>query len=251
MPDLARPIDAPVRAVRVDLWAASLDPSPDRLSGPAATLSPDERVRADRFVFPRDRLRFTAGRAFLRGVLGLYQREPPAALRFRYGAWGKPELGEGAGGIQFNLAHAEDLAVCAITTGTDVGVDVERVRPLADAEGVAARFFSARERAALFRLPRALRQRAFYDAWTRKEAFLKALGSGLARPLDSFDVTLGPGEPPRVRTVDDPTEAERFTLCALEPAPGFVAAVAVRARSCRLRSFQWSWTGEQPREVVA
>jgi 4'-phosphopantetheinyl transferase len=214
-------------------------------------LSPDERARAGRLVFPRDRHRFTAGRAFLRGVLALYQREPPAALRFRYGTYGKPELDVGEAEVRFNLAHADDLAVCAITTGGDVGVDVERLRPLADAEGVAAQFFSARERAALFALPRAFRQRAFFDAWTRKEAFLKALGSGLARPLDGFDVTLGPGEPPLLRTVENSTGAERFTLCALEPAPGFVAAVAVRARDCRLRTFQWSWAGEQPREVVA
>jgi 4'-phosphopantetheinyl transferase len=248
VPLVVTPVEAPgdgdVSPARgtVDLWSASLEPPALLASHLAGYLSSDERARADRFVFPRDRNHFVAGRAFLRLLLGQYLGTEPRALRFSYGPNGKPALADDRSDLRFNLAHSGALAVCALTRGSEVGVDVERLRPIRDAEGVAQSAFSPREVARLESLPEPARLRAFYEAWTRKEAFLKALGHGLARPLDSFDVTLGPGEPPRLlRTLGDPTEADRFSLHALEPEIGYVGAIAIPGHDWHVRHVRWRW----------
>ena len=226
----------------VDLWSASLEPPAPLRAHLEGYLSIDERERAARFVFPRDRNRFIAGRAFLRLLLAQYTATDAASLRFRYGPHGKPALADDRSEVAFNLAHTGSLAVCALARGRDLGVDVERVRPIPDADGIARSFFSPRETAELASLTEPARFRAFFDAWTRKEAFLKALGDGLARPLDSFDVTLKPGETPRLlRTLGDPEEADRFSLHSLEPEEGYVAAIALRGHGWQVRHARWRW----------
>jgi 4'-phosphopantetheinyl transferase len=224
------------------VWSASLEPPALLDAHLAGYLSPDERGRADRFVFPRDRDRFIAGRAFLRLLLAQYLGAEPRGLRFRYGSNGKPGLADEGGDLQFNLAHSGPLAVCALARGRELGVDLEQIRPIRDAEGVARSVFSPREMARFESLPETARQRAFYEAWTRKEAFLKALGDGLARPLDSFDVTFGPSEPPRLlQTLGDPDEARRFSLHALELEAGYVGAIAIPGDGWHLRHARWRW----------
>lgn len=226
----------------IDLWSASLEPPARLRAHLEGYLSVDERERAARFVFSRDRGRFVAGRAFLRLLLAQYLGTDAGSLRFRYGPHGKPFLADDRNGLAFNLAHTGDLAVCALARDVDVGVDVERVRQIPDADGVARSFFSRRETADLASVPQAARPRAFFDAWTRKEAFLKALGDGLARPLDSFDVTLKPGEAPRLlSTLGDPEEANRYSLHTLEPEEGYVAAIAVRGHGWEVRHARWRW----------
>jgi 4'-phosphopantetheinyl transferase len=237
----------------IDVWTARLDPPRPLRPHLAGYLSSDERERARRFVFPRDRDRFIAGRAFLRLLLAQYLGSDPGELVFRYGAHGKPGLAHDQGGLQFNLAHCGGLAVCALARGVDeLGVDVERVRPIADAADVARSSFSPGEVAELEAVPEPERLGAFFNAWTRKEAFLKALGDGLARPLDSFDVTLKPGDPPRlVRTAGDPEEAERFSLHALEPEVGYLAAVAARGHGWRVRQARWNWVEQnRPADTI-
>ena len=233
--------ESPARGT-VDVWTASLEPPAPLGTHLGGYLSPDEQERADRFVFPRDRNRFVAGRAFLRLLLGQYLGTEPRDLRFSYGPNGKPALADERNDLRFNLAHSGELAVCALARGCDLGVDLEYLRPIRDAESVARSAFSPREVARLESLPEPERLRAFYEAWTRKEAFLKALGHGLARPLDSFDVTLGPGEPPRLlRTLGDPTEADRFSLRAFEPEAGYVGAVAITGHDWQVRQVTWRW----------
>jgi 4'-phosphopantetheinyl transferase len=243
------PVEGEERAVgrgdrkgTVDVWSASLEPPTPLRAHLEGYLSFDERERAARFVFPRDRNRFVAGRAFLRLLLAQYLATDAAELRFRYGPHGKPALADDRSGLAFNLAHADRLAVCALSREGDLGVDVERVRPIPDAEVVARQVFSPRERAELASVPGSARLRAFFDAWTRKEAFLKALGDGLARRLDSFDVTLKPGDTPRLlRTLGDPEEAHRFSLLSLEPEEGYVAAIALRGDGWQVRHARWRW----------
>jgi 4'-phosphopantetheinyl transferase len=236
----------------VDVWSAWLDDEAALADDLAATLSQDERARAGRFAFLRDRRRFVAGRAFLRAVLGRYLGQPPAAVRLRHGAHGKPALADQTVDLHFNLAHSDDLAVCAVTMANEVGIDIERLRTLPDAGDVAGLFFAPGESAALASLPLAQRTRAFFETWTRKEAFLKALGSGLARPLDSFEVKVGPGQPARLlRTAGDPDEATRFSLSALDLAPDYVAALAVEARDVRVRCCWWTWADRRPDEAGA
>jgi 4'-phosphopantetheinyl transferase len=206
----------------------------------AALLSADERARSQRFRFARDRRRFIVGRGTLRLILGRYLGAQPARLSFRYGPHGKPAL-EGDSALRFNLSHSQGLALYALAMEHEVGVDMERIQPLPDLEDIARSCFAEGEIAALWALPEAQRLHAFFACWTRKEAFIKAIGDGLSFPLDRFDVSLVPGAPARLLRVEgDPGEASRWTLAALHPAPGYAAALAVRMQGMRPRCFSLS-----------
>lgn len=208
----------------VDVWWAPLEPPAPAASLLRAYLSPEEHRRAGRFVHERDRGRFVAGRAFLRLLLGRSLGEDPRALLFGYGPNGKPALEGPPRGLAFNLAHSDTLAVCGLARGHDaLGVDVERVRPMADTEGVARVAFPPGEVARLVSLPEPQRLRGFYEAWTRNEALLKALGWGLGRPFD------------------DPAEGERLSLHAFELEGDHLGAVAVVGSRWRLRIQAWRW----------
>ena len=201
------------------------------------TLTADECQRAERYVFAKDRTHFVVARGLLRVLLGRYLGQDPPHLRFIYGPHGKPALATdtGGGALRFNVSHSHGLALYAITRGREVGVDVERIRPEVAQEKIAERFFSPREVTLLRALPAQLQATAFFACWTRKEAYIKAKGEGLALPLDQFDVSLVPGEPAvLLRAAWDPQEAARWSLQDLAPAPGYRAAVAVAGHDWRL-----------------
>ncbi len=171
-------------------------------------------------------------------LLGRYLDAAPERLEFRYGPQGKPSLPEDRS-LRFNLAHSHDLALLAVTEGREVGIDLEGLRPLADAEQIIARFFSPRERAEFLALPAPERLVAFFRGWTRKEAYIKARGLGFAMPLDAFDVALAPGVASRLLRVESsPDEPGRWSFRDLAPGPGFLAAMAVEGTGWRLRCFQ-------------
>ena len=194
-----------------------------------AILSADERERAARFYFDRDRRRFVAARAALRETIAVELRMSPADVRFELGRFGKPQLGTGAR-LRFNLSHADAHAVIALTSDAEIGVDLERVRDLDDLDRLATTVFSARERAELEALPPAVRLRGFFAGWTRKEAYIKATGDGLQQPLGDFDVRLTPDLPPQLlRVKDRPAETSRWAMWAWEPLPGYLAALCVEA----------------------
>jgi 4'-phosphopantetheinyl transferase len=219
-------------AGEVHIWVVRLDLGAPALQALRATLSPDELARAERFVFRRDRERFVAARGTLRAVLAHYADVPPGALAFDYSAYGKPAL-RGGGTLQFNLSHAGEMAVIGVAREREIGVDVEAIRPAFAGEEIAARFFSPAEIAALRALPPEQRAIGFFNCWTRKEAYIKALGEGLSHPLDSFDVSLAPGEPAALLAVRGAPAVE-WSLYAFVPSPGYVAAAAVAGRDHRL-----------------
>jgi 4'-phosphopantetheinyl transferase len=193
-----------------------------------------------RFRFDRDRRRFIVARAVLRCILADYLRVPPAAVRFSYGKRGKPALPEPwADRFHFNLSHSGELALIGVTGEGRIGVDIEEFRPVAEEDRIAERFFSPREHATLVSLPKEQQQAAFFNCWTRKEAYIKALGDGLSCPLDRFDVTLGPDEPPRlVGILDEPEQVGRWTLYAPPlPVADYAAAVIVEGHPREAR--QW------------
>ena len=226
---------------QVHVWTVPLDLTPTRFLN--LSLSSDERDRAERFVFENDRRRFVTCRGLLRDLLARYLGADPAGLTFYYGPKGKPFLAAPFDRIdlRFNLAHSEDLAIFAFTRGAAVGVDVERVRDIPDMADLAERVFSAREKAAYGALPDNEKRTAFFRGWTRKEAFIKALGDGLSFPLDGFEVSPGPGSPARSISIDgDETEARRWSVRDLSPAPGFVGAIAVKNRIFDMRHRQLS-----------
>jgi 4'-phosphopantetheinyl transferase len=217
----------------VHVWSANLEPAADQLARLQGLLAPDEAARAARFRFWRDQRRYIAGRGILRILLGQYMGKAPEAIEIAYSEYGKPFL-EGQP-LQFNLAHSEALAVFAFCQTADVGVDVERIRHVSDAEGIAARFFAPSENEIFQATDVDRRDEAFFACWTRKEAFIKAVGEGLSYPLDSFEVAFSVGEEPRLVSVDGNKEqAARWSLFALSPAPGYGGALAIGGRDWRL-----------------
>ena len=219
----------------VHIWRSCLEGSTADLEQAAATLSDDEIERAQRYKFSRDRRRFVAARAFLRKTLGGYLAAPPSELEFAYGRYGKPELlaSHNEATLEFNLSHSGELALLAVTTDRRVGIDVERIDEKTDVKAIALRFFSTAENTALDKIPAEDRDFSIYCGWTRKEAFLKAIGCGLARPLDKFDVSLS-SAPRLLRVGDDEEASSKWTLCHLDPALGYVAALAVEGRGVQV-----------------
>jgi 4'-phosphopantetheinyl transferase len=218
----------------VEITPLPLDVDPASVRALTDLLSTDEMERANRFVFERDRRRFIVGRSGLRQLLAARLGVQPQAIEFTYGPRGKPALGPRFSGsdLRFNLSHSGGLAVVALAAGRELGVDVEEVRALPDATDVAARFFSRRENEAYLGLEARDRPQGFFNCWTRKEAFIKALGDGLYHPLDRFDVTLAPGEPAKILRVEDtPGERCGWTLHSFTPEPGFIGAVALRSEA--------------------
>jgi len=226
----------------VHVWRVSLEQPPDVVNKLARALSSDELRRAESFHFAWDQRRFIVSHGGLRVILGSYLRIAPRQVRFRYSSRGKPYLAEGIGddACQFNLTHSHELAAYAFTRGREIGIDLEYVRPLADAEEIASRFFSARENAEFHSLPEDLKLEAFYNCWTRKEAYLKATGEGLGRDLDTFDVSLFPGAPAALLKVEgDQAEATRWSLRTLALDSEYVAALAVEGSGWRVAYWEW------------
>lgn len=226
----------------VHVWRASLDQSAGVVARLRSTLSGDEMVRAARFHFEKDRVSFIIARGVLRNILGCYLHVPPDQLQFNYSPYGKPSLAAEfeEGGLDFNVSHSHSLALYAFARGRALGVDVEHLRAGAAERQIAERFFSADEVAALCGLPAARQPRAFFDCWTRKEAYIKARGEGLSFPLAEFDVSLRPDEPAALlRVRGDAREAERWTLRALDVAPDYAAALVGEGRGWQLKTWRW------------
>ena len=232
----------PLAAGEVHVWRASLAPPPDALRRLHAVLDPDERAKAERYRFPEHRERFIAGRGIQRHLLARYLGLAPEAIVYRYTPHGKPELDgpAAAAGLRFNVSNTDAAALFAFVLRREIGVDIERLKEMPDGASIAERFFSAPENEVFRAIPDEQRDLAFFTCWTRKEAYIKAVGEGLSMPLDRFDVTLRPGEPARLlATRGDPAEAGRWTLHEIDPGPGYLGALAVEGEPSALRLFDW------------
>jgi 4'-phosphopantetheinyl transferase len=213
----------------IDVWTTILRASDDDIERFSALLSPDERARQARMLAGNVRNRFTIARATLRLLAARYLGIQPTEIEFSYGPRGKPAFAATHEDLYFNLAHSEDVAVYAFARGHEVGIDVERLREIPDMNQIARRFFAPDECAALESLAPGDRALGFYLAWTRKEAYIKAVGDGLHIPLDSFSVTLRPGEEARLIGFDTNSKCARhWNLHHFEAASAFVGAVAYR-----------------------
>jgi 4'-phosphopantetheinyl transferase len=193
-------------------------------------------------MFERDREHFVAARSFLRLILAHYVGCGPRDLQFGYGLHGKPQLQGVAGSepIAFNLSHTRGKAICAVALGRQVGVDIEQIRPEVDILGIARTTFSSDEYARLTALPPGQHLAAFYACWTRKEAYIKALGAGLSYPLDAFDVSFEPNTPAQLlRSADGEAERQRWVLRELEAGDGYAAAVVVEQPLTSVRTLEF------------
>lgn len=221
------------------LWCAPLDLREEARARLKALLSSDEKWRLSRFRFERDRRRFLVRHGLLRLILSAYTRMPASRHVFQYGIRGKPALRDSLGRtFHFNMAHSEERFLLGLTRIGPVGTDIEFLRPLAEMDSLVRQHFSPSETATFHSLRPSARVQAFFSCWTRKEAFVKALGEGLFTPLDSFDVTLAPNTGARiVRWGGSMARAAEWKLLHLQPYRGYVGAVCVG--NCSLRPAGW------------
>jgi len=225
----------------VHVWRASLDLPWPGIQSLIAVLSNDEHARAERFRSPHDCRRSIASRGLLRLLLARYLAADPSRIGFRYNREGKPGLADEAfaRGLRFNVSHSQGLALFAFSRGRELGVDLERMDAAVSSERIPEHFFSLRECARLRALPVEQQPEAFFACWTRKEAYIKAKGKGLAIRLDQFDVSLVPGEPAALlETAEGSREALRWSLHDLSPAPGYAGALAIEGRGSKLHGWQ-------------
>jgi 4'-phosphopantetheinyl transferase len=231
-PPWALPPDRPtLEAGDIHVWRLSLHNAASRADGLSQLLAGDEISRAQSFHFPRDHDRFVVVRAVLRILLGMYLRISPLEIAFQYGARGKPALASNHSKniLHFNVAHSHELALLAFRQEGEVGVDLEHIRPEVVRERIAEQFFSRQEAATLRALPEDRQPAAFFNCWTRKEAFIKATGEGLSRPLDQFSVSLAPGEPAGLLDIQgDLQEPSKWLIHQLDGGGDYAAALAVQ-----------------------
>jgi 4'-phosphopantetheinyl transferase len=239
-----------IHPAEVHIWRVSLTQTEEETQSHRQFLSPPEIERADRYYFDRDRNRFIIARSVLRQLLGAYLHLDPRLIDFAYGPQGKPDVVafQNSSRMRFNLSHSGELALVAVSLNLELGIDVEEIKPDFAGREIAARFFSPEECAKLEGLPSNAHVDAFFNCWTRKEAYIKARGEGLSIPLDSFEVAFVPGEEPallQVKTGSD--RASRWRFHALHPGPGYKAAVAVEGNDHSLRL--WEWQAKSGTEV--
>lgn len=211
--------------------SACLEPGDATFQQLRETLSQDELERAARFRFEAHRRQFIAARGILRTIVSRLENVPAGAVRFHYGEHGKPYID---GDLRFNMSDSGDRAIFAFVRGREVGIDIEKVRQLRDAVALARRFFAEGEAQRV--LGARETDRAFFTCWTRKEAYIKARGEGLSMPLDSFEVSVDPADAPRLLSARlDPSETSRWRMEALDPEPGYIAALVVEGPALRMR----------------
>ena len=218
-----------LRPGEIHIWRQGISVTAEEVRSFWELLSADERSRAERYRFEASRRTFVICRGMLRSFLGCYLGEQPARLEFAYTQYGRPELVRSSeqNSVEFNLSHTADFALLAFSRDRRIGIDIERVRGDFDTSEIAERFFSECERSRLREIASAERHLAFFRCWTRKEAFIKALGEGLSHPLDTFDVSIERESPPRLlATRPDATDAEHWLLWDVTVPSGYVAALA-------------------------
>lgn len=245
------PPDWPPRAAEpallaeaIHIWRVDLQISPAQEAGLARLLDPEEQSRANRFRFAVDRRRFIASHAALRLLLGQLIADDPASLTLVTGLHGKPALGGGHAGraLEFNMSHSHELALIAVGRDQPLGVDVEQIRPIPEALGIATRFFSPTEQSQFAPLVGSqLEEAAFFACWTRKEAIIKCIGEGFQHPTQTFTVAFLPDEP--VAVLDDESTGSpllSWFLQELYPGDGYAGAVATVAPS-PVHCWSWIW----------
>jgi 4'-phosphopantetheinyl transferase len=222
------------------VWQVALNMPPARVENLHQLLADDEKQRAARFYFERDRRAFIIGRGLLRTILGQYLATDPTRIAFEYNRHGKPSLAANDETVHFNVSHSGEIALLAFVRGRGIGVDVEYMRPELDFEKVAARVFSSEELAALSNTPVERRREAFFNGWTRKEAYIKAHGQGVSLPLDEIVVSISPDEPAELLLIKGTFDrAGRWGMREIRPGPGYVAALIVEGGGWRLVCRRW------------
>ena len=222
----------------VHIWYSSFSKNEFRLSEFEQLLSKDEKKRALKFKFKKDRNCYIISRGILRILLGSYLDENPAKLKFEYTSYRKPYLP--ACNLKFNISHSGGIAAFAFVLGLEIGVDIESIKDDFDVLELAQNFFSKREIEGLEKEPKEGLARAFYRCWTRKEAFIKAEGSGLSFPLDKFTVSLD-DDAVLLETDWNATEKSHWSLFSFIPGDDYIGALAIRNKLATVKYFNWDY----------
>ncbi len=234
----AAPLPGAIAAGDVHAWAWTIDGRGEPLDNDLRLLDDRERQRTARFIFMKDRVRYSICHANMRRILGSYLHRSPESIEFVDGPGGKPSLVPSTIPLRFNLSHSKTIALLAVASRMEVGVDVENVRPIE--AGVAERFFSPAELKRLATLDGEEWLHGFYRCWTRKEAVLKVEGVGLRIPLDSFDVSLLPEEPAALLAARPEAKLTAdWRLHHLEPAAEVMGALAVADPSVFIAAYAY------------
>ena len=225
----------------VQIWKLSLKISEAMRAELWLTLSLDEQERAQRFIQPHDQLGFVAVRGQLRWLLGQHLGIDPAPVTFSYGEKGKPRLAKGNGAdlnLKFNLSHSHGIALIALTTDQELGVDLEEISTRIDYEGITQRFLASGEQEALFNQPEVQRCATFFQLWTRKEACIKAMGGSIAQGLEQIDVSMGLEQ--TTNTITLPQAGNVSTtlfIHDLQPMTGYAGALATTSSADNLQRY--------------
>ncbi len=226
----------------IHIWQASLNGEVTVLHTLQRLLTEEEAAKASQFRFEKDQHHWIIARGTLRVLLGRYLNVDPGLLRFDYNAYGKPALSSpfNERQLHFNVSHSHAVALYAFTYARQIGIDIEYMRSDIDYEQLAHYSFSPNEQAVLYALPKAMQQQAFFNCWTRKEAYIKAKGKGLSLPLDLFDVSLRPGDPARLLSSREASqETISWSMRELLPGPNYVGAVVVEGSERPMSYWRW------------
>jgi 4'-phosphopantetheinyl transferase len=224
------------------LWRIDLNQDFSAVQSESEILSTDERQRAEKYHFETDKKHFIVARAALREILSRYLDTAPHRVVFSRNQYGKPSISAEISNnlIEFNFSRSREIALCAVTRGRAVGVDIEFINEDSANLEIARRFFSPDEIAALQDIPAELKTAAFYSCWTRKEAFIKAVGKGLSYPLQNFSVSVLPEEIAPLININDLQEKNHWSMFSFTPKRGYAAALAVEGAMPTLCFWQWS-----------
>src|SRR5215203_1604983 len=221
------------------VWRADLNLNESFQSSFLKLLSPDEKNRAKKFRFAKDSQNFIIARGILRLLIGKYLEINPAEISFQYSESGKPSIINN-NSLQFNISHSRDIALFAFTKNFNIGVDVEFVNSNIEAKEIAANFFSTNEIKNLLALPEQQQTLGFFYCWTRKEAFIKAVGEGLSFPLDKFEVSLEPNKPAKLLATNrQPEDISKWSIFSLSPEANFVGSLVSEGLIEKVKCWNW------------
>ena len=224
----------------VHIYFASVNLARPYIDDLRKNLIDEEKQKALKFVFEKDRVRYTIARGILREILGQYLSAVPNEISFSSNKYGKLSIDRKyhQSNLNFNLSHSGDMIVYGIINDRQIGIDVENIRPNDSSRNIINRFCSGHEKDEFNMLPERIKERAFFTCWTRKEAYIKALGLGLYYPLEHFSVSLTPGKRAKL-TYDKNYDVSKWSLEEFISTDQYIGAVAVEGKDLDINLFQW------------
>jgi 4'-phosphopantetheinyl transferase len=231
-----------LKSNEVHIWYCSLNQHESKLSKFSCLISSDEKLRQKQFIFQNDRRNFTITRGVLRTILGTYLNREPSNIIFHYSNRGKPRIQNDnhKPSLFFSVSHSKDFALYALSRNSEIGIDIENIRDLTEMDLIVEHFFSEREKSIYQKLSESKKREAFFLCWTRKEAYLKAIGVGLYQPLSTFEVSIIPGDPVRLVSINNNTLlASNWTTYNLKIHVDYASACVIKGKNWTFKYYNY------------